>query len=417
MCAMDNIISVAKNPMLWLEFLAYKKEKQHISTQEEKEIEEYVYNKRFEFYCDLLEKNYFPIEIPEKKMINKGGTGKKRVVYTFNDETVIFLKFIAFQLYKYDDYFMDNCYAFRRSCGVGDAIKRLKANKDIKKSYCLKMDISNYFNSIDVNRLLVKLEFIKQNDTRLYELFERILSQEFVFDNGVAVKDYHGAMAGMPLSPFFANVYLSNVDRKFMELGVEYYRYSDDILIFAETDELLNEYKKILMQMICDEGLTINPDKTQEIMPGEKIEFLGFYYEKGSIGISANAVMKVKRKIKRKSDALRRWQRKKGLSEDKAAKGFIRAINRIFYGRENESEFTWCRWFFPYITTVNELKEIDSYVQEYIRYTVTGRHYKGNYKISYQQLKNWGYRNLVNEYYNSKQNLNLTIKALETQDK
>ena len=36
---------------------------------------------------------------------------------------------------------------------------------------------------------------------------------------------------------------------------------------------------------------------------------------------------------------------------------------------------------------------------EYLRYLYSGRHYKGNYKITYEMLKKIGYRNLVNEYY------------------
>ena len=38
-------------------------------------------------------------------------------------------------------------------------------------------------------------------------------------------------------------------------------------------------------------------------------------------------------------------------------------------------------------------------MQEYLRYLYSGRHYKGNYKITYEMLKKIGYRNLVNEYY------------------
>ncbi|MDE5952451.1 MAG: hypothetical protein K2H12_12855, partial [Acetatifactor sp.] len=59
--------------------------------------------------------------------------------------------------------------------------------------------------------------------------------------------------------------------------------------------------------------------------------------------------------------------------------------------------FTWSRWFFPLLTTDRGLREIDAYMQEYIRYTVTGRHYKGNYRISYGQLQSWGYVSLVHE--------------------
>lgn len=69
------------------------------------------------------------------------------------------------------------------------------------------------------------------------------------------------------------------------------------------------------------------------------------------------------------------------------------------YIEENGRDFTWSRWFFPYLSVDTGLKEIDRYMQEYIRYCVTGRHYKGNYRISYEQMKKWGYLSLVHEYY------------------
>ena len=108
---------------------------------------------------------------------------------------------------------------------------------------------------------------------------------------------------------------------------------------------------------------------------------------------------------------MRRWQRKKGLTPDKAAIGLIKAMNHKFYGNPkndtDSNDFTWSRWFFPNLNTDKGLKEIDTYFQEYIRYTVTGRHYKGNYRISYEQLKEWGYKSLVHEYYEALKNGNV----------
>ena len=74
-------------------------------------------------------------------------------------------------------------------------------------------------------------------------------------------------------------------------------------------------------------------------------------------------------------------------------------MNYKFFTVDKSTEFTWSRWFFPNLTTDNGLKEIDAYMQQYIRYCVTGKHSKGNYRITYEQMKNWGYRNLVHEYY------------------
>ena len=79
-------------------------------------------------------------------------------------------------------------------------------------------------------------------------------------------------------------------------------------------------------------------------------------------------------------------------------------MNYKFFGGGEEDEFTWSRWFFGNINTDKSLREIDSYMQEYIRYIITGRHYKGNYRIKYETMKKWGYLSLVNEYYKRQKN-------------
>ena len=209
----------------------------------------------------------------------------------------------------------------------------------------------------------------------------------------------HGAMAGIPVAPFFANVYLQSVDSLFAKEKIEYFRYSDDVLIFADTMEELEKYQILFLEQLKAHKLAINPSKISIKSPGEKIDFLGFSYQNGQLDLSDNTKQKIKGKIKRKADALRRWQRKKGLSTEKAAIGFIHAMNKKFFGYGNEDEFTWERWFFPNLTVVDGLKEVDQYMQQYIRYCVTGRHYKGNYRITYEQMKKWGYVNLVHAYY------------------
>ena len=246
----------------------------------------------------------------------------------------------------------------------------------------------------------------------LYLLFSKILREDRVQENGRVLLEQHGAMAGTPISPFFANVYLREVDYYFMQHDIPYFRYSDDILIFADTKKELQELQQELYQQIADLKLTINPDKVHISAPGETWEFLGFCYRDGEIDLSDTTIRKMKAKIKRKADALRRWQRGKGLSGEKAAIGLIRSMNRKFFGsnapserqnpmdpEDDKNDFTWSRWFFPNLTVDTGLKTIDTYLQEYIRYTVTGRHYKGNYRIRYETLKDWGYRSLVHEYY------------------
>ena len=401
----QTVLELAQEEWAWEEFIQYKNAKQHLSQKEAEEFLNFIEQKRYLPICELWREGVFPTQCPVKSIVNKEGTDKKRRVYTYSGDEGIFLKFIAFQMFRYDDYLMDNCYAFRRNRGVQDAIKKIENTARIEKKWCLKLDISDYFNSIDTELLLRKLAFIRDEDPGLYQLFDRILSNKRVLWNGQLVAEEHGAMAGIPLAPFFANIYLRDGDSYFAERNVVYFRYSDDILIFEESPEALIQRRNELEKILQVHHLNVNPEKVSVSAPGEYWEYLGFGYRDGSIDLSENTIRKTKARIKRKAEALRRWQRKKGLAEEKAAIGLIHAMNRKFYGGnqgEEDKDFTWSRWFFPCLTTDRGLKQIDSCLQEYIRYAVTGRHYKGNYRIGYQKIKQWGYRSLVHEFWKGK---------------
>ena len=360
-----DILTSLYSEAVWQDFLQHKIQKQHISKKEQKQLAEYICQHRYLPLLDAMKAPDYRSPVPVKREINKGGVSKKRVVYSFPEDFNQILKCIAFLLYKYDFLFAGNCYAFRREYGVRDAVKRILRTRNISEKYCLKVDISNYFNSSDVQLLMEK----------------------------------RGAMAGTPVSPFFANIYLMDVDRYFEERQLLYFRYSDDILIFADSLEELLEYRQLLYGQIEEHHLRLNPSKVRISGSGESWEFLGLCYHKGEIDLSANTLRKMKDKIRRKAKALRRWQSRKGLSGEKAAKGFIKAMNHKLFDSGDGTDFSWSRWFFPNLTTDRGLKEIDGCMQQYIRYCVTGRHYKGNYRISYEQMKAWGYRNLVHEFY------------------
>ena len=83
----------------------------------------------------------------------------------------------------------------------------------------------------------------------------------------------------------------------------------------------------------------------------------------------------------------------------KAAKAMIKVFDRKFFDTELERDFTWSRWFFPVLTTDVGLHTLDEYLVENIRYLYTGRHYKGNYRITYDHIHSLGYKSLVGEYY------------------
>lgn len=409
-----NIIELAAVEENWLAFLNEKQIKQHLSRQEERQIRDFIRRQGYLPLCEACREGIFPGCLPVKHTISKEGSAKRRVIYTFPGDEGIFLKFVAYGLNMYEDRLSDSCYAFRRQLGAREATLRLRRDCRAGKSWCLKTDISNYFNSIDVTLLLPELSFLQDENPEVHRLLIRLLSEEYVLEEGQKIRESHGAMAGTPVSPFLANLYLTKVDRLFEEQEILYLRYSDDILLFADSREELLRCQGLLYTQLKALKLSVNPDKVSITRPGEAFDFLGVSHYKREVNLSPGTIRKIKAKIRRKSRALRRWQHRKGLSPDKAAIGLIHAMNQKFYGCGNPSadlpnetekpadDFTWSRWFFPLLTTDAGLRKVDAYMQEQIRYAVTGRHNGGNYRISYDMLRQWGYVSLVHEYYRHK---------------
>ena len=103
--------------------------------------------------------------------------------------------------------------------------------------------------------------------------------------------------------------------------------------------------------------------------------------------------------MRRKAKALVRWKNRSGACNEHAIMAFIKHFNRKFYDNPKQNEVTWCRWYFPTITTAKSLNILDEYMVSYIRYIVTGKHTKANFNLRYEKIKELGYRSLVNSYY------------------
>jgi hypothetical protein len=395
------ILSQLIHQETWEEFLAYRLMKGRFNWHEFDEADAFVER---EDYLPLATKiaEGGSLGIPTKKLVNKMGLGKKRVVYSFAPDEMLVLKLIAFLLYKYDDQFAPNCYAFRRGLKAHDAVFNI--NKAIRgqKMWAYKLDIHDYFNSIDIDLLLPMLKTMLTDDSFLYQFFEKLLTTNLAVCNGQVIEEKHGVMAGTPTAPFLADVFLKEVDHYYYNKGVTYARYSDDIIMFAPDFETLKQYKNQMCHFLAQYHLEINPDKEKIYSPDEAYEFLGFKCHGRDIDISEATKKKMKGKISRKARSLWRWSSKNHIEPEKAMKGLINYFNRKFFESDDPETLTWARWFFPVINQTEGLKEIDHYLQQNIRFLCSGKHCKGNYKTDYAKLKTLGYRSLVNEYYKFK---------------
>ncbi len=386
----------------WLEFREYKSHHSHMSNREFEVLDKFIESKEYLKVTGKLSEPNHGFSYPSRRVINKSGTKKKRVVYTFPDAETWVLKLLTWLLYRYDDKLCDNCFSFRRNVTVKDAIEKVLTIPNLGDCYALKADIHNYFNSMPTEGMVKAIRDVITDDEPLVYFLTDILSVNRAVVNGEVVAQERGAMAGVPISAFMANIYLLPLDREFERMGVPYFRYSDDIIVFTESEKERDDCFKIINEWIVKLGLEINPDKVMFTNPRESWEFLGFSYQDGKIDLSDVTIAKIKAKIRRKCRALYRWRLKKGVDFDHAAAVVIRVFNRKFYDLDEEYDFTWSRWFFPVLTSDAGLHEIDEYFVSELRYIYSGRHYKGNYAITYEHLKNLGYLSLVNEYYKFK---------------
>ncbi|MDR1832918.1 MAG: hypothetical protein LBQ97_09390 [Fusobacteriaceae bacterium] len=386
----------------WLEFLSAKKEKRRLPEKELDVLAQYIQEKTWGPVVETI-RNGGSFGLAEKKLLNKLGSDKKRVVYCYSDAETPVLKLLATLLYRYDHRQPEGCYSFRAGYGAHRAIHMLTRRDDPGAFWCYKSDIHDYFNCIPVPQLLPILGDVTGDDPQLYNFIAGLLTQAHVLWKGKPVAEQRGVMAGIPVAPFLANLYLRELDAYFTERKILYARYSDDLMFFAPTEEELLDHKDVIHEILTRHGLRVNPRKEKTYRPGESREFLGVSWDHENIDLSAATREKLKGKIRRKAHALVRWQQKKSLPPEKAIAVMIRTFNRKFFEGGDPDELTWSRWFFPLLTTDKGLREMDQYLQQYLRYFETGRHCKKNYAIRYGTLKELGYRSLVHEWHRFKE--------------
>ncbi|MEG2094466.1 MAG: reverse transcriptase domain-containing protein [Lachnospiraceae bacterium] len=346
----------------------------------------------------ILSDDYW-ISIPQRKEVKKWNTTKKRIVFILPAREKYFLKFLTFCLKKYDNRFCDSLYSFRSTQNMNDAIIRIKKEIDHNTQAVFITDISSFAPGLNVDILLEKLRRFDLKDSILFAFLERLLSRgEYYWENEL-LHGSTGSFPGSSVSAFLMNVYLEDLDREMRDRGVTFYRYVDDMLVAAKSEESRDQIGKFLTDKLESFDLTVNYQKTQWRAPGENWTFLGFEFSKdGGVDISNRTIAKIKGRFRRYARRLRKKIEEEKITSEEAMRIFINRVNRAMFwdGRRHTSFALRC---FPLITKLDRLKDLDSFVQNYIRYLPTGRFTKKNYAVRYDLLKDLGYKSVVGEYY------------------
>lgn len=186
----------------------------------------------------------------------------------------------------YEPLFSDGSYGYRPGRSAKDAINRVKEYAEEGYRYAVSLDLSQYFDTLNHERLLNLLRK-EIKDERVIQIIKRYL-RSGVMEHGVVMETEKGSPQGGNLSPLLANIYLDEFDKEFEKRGVPCVRYADDIVLLARSERaakrLLETSTKYLEQEL---KLTVNREKSKatSVFAIRNFKFLGFALGRNGNGI------------------------------------------------------------------------------------------------------------------------------------
>jgi len=174
---------------------------------------------------------------------------------------------------------------------IKDIIQTLESDK---YDAFIKLDIKNFFPSLDHKILLDKLQK-RLNDKTAFSLLKKALN-----------RSQKGIAQGLSISSQLAAIYLNDVDKSFTHRTTfKYFRFVDDILILCNHSEIQSIESEV-KQQITDLGLDLHPTiiggKSGKSGTGylkeNTLEYLGFSFSGNKISVRESSVEKLRKRIR-----------------------------------------------------------------------------------------------------------------------
>ena len=194
--------------------------------------------------------------------------------------------------------FIFDSYACRKGKGSHKAIKRLQCFLRVldrfndKKIFCLKCDITKFFDNIDHN-VLKQIIRTKISSPGVLWLTDLII-------------DSYGENTGNPIgnltSQLFANIYLNELDHFIKDrLQVKYYiRYMDDFIILDTDKHRLFELRNLIKDFLQSKlKLQLHPKKSEYFPINKGVDFLGYIVFPNYILLRKSTVQRFLKKCKK----------------------------------------------------------------------------------------------------------------------
>lgn len=172
--------------------------------------------------------------------------------------------------------------------------------KNINRYECfLKLDVKAFYASICQDTLIGILKR-KIRKTEILTLIERAIKTEAIAypvkEKKAVSERKRGIPEGLPISNSLANIYMLDIDKKYMQKSnLVYYRYVDDILILIDQADF-DSVKKEIERDISRLGLKLN-DKKDEGPIDKGFEYLGYKFMDQSVTVRHTSRLKIEQSI------------------------------------------------------------------------------------------------------------------------
>lgn len=178
----------------------------------------------------------------------------------------------------FEPHFLPCSYAYRPRKSALLAVRQASRLISQGKLWVLQMDVANFFDTLD-HILLLDLIGKVVEEKALRRLIARLLKAK-IFREMALVDNLLGTRQGSGLSPLLSNIYLHPLDVALWQRYQDsYLRYSDDLTIFAEDRDTLEEAQQFVERALRDLKLAANPQKTSISHVSGGIVYLGFYLD------------------------------------------------------------------------------------------------------------------------------------------
>ena len=228
---------------------------------------------------------------------------KERVIYKlpYYPDRIVHHSIMNIVKDVWDNQLISNTYSCIEGRGIHKCLKDLK--RDLWKTrntgettYCLKLDITKFYPSIDHN-ILKEIISRKIKDNKVLDILSEIIDST---DNIQGENPGKGIPIGNYLSQYFANLYLSRFDHWCKEeLRCRfYYRYADDIVILESSKDRLRTIL-IAIKLYLRQVLKLSVKSNYQIFPVESrgIDFVGYVFRHRYIKIRKRIKVRCKKKL------------------------------------------------------------------------------------------------------------------------